>query len=166
MTKDESISINPEMTPATEEFVAKIYKLAPEVWEGRTVKFEEFSHINKGGNDHRFHCNISPAKDPTLPPSIALFHGPSPIWHAKDIFTFDKGTRSYWKKHVDVEPGLYETTEPDEYHTEPVEATTIELGRVLGVLEFLERKTEQLTPGANRGAAHRTLGQRIVSYFS
>ena len=163
--RPENIPTSSELTSATQEFLSKIHDFAPEVLEGFTARFEEPSTIHRRVYDNRFRCNIIPSEDHSAPPTIALFHGSSPIWHEKDIYTFSKKSQCYWKKHVDVEPGMYETTEPDEYNRDPVKASAIELGRVLGVLEFLVRKVELRVPIANYTTTHRTLGRRLLSMF-
>lgn len=133
----ESIQDTQELEIATQELMSAISRRINLEDLNTTLHFEE-PHVERiGGYDYRYSFSVSQGENPASKPNIVLFHGVNSIWHSRQIYKIDTETGLYSKTVVDVEPGLYETTEPDEYLRHKGPATAFDLGRLAGILDLL-----------------------------
>jgi hypothetical protein len=155
-----------ELTPDIQTFTGlinrKVGKLQPE----ESVSFTEPSSIARKHHDHRYICEVTSSPDPDQPYNINLWNYVSPIWYDKEEYTFDTVKGLYMRSGVSAEPDILETVPPflTEWKTRP--ATAIDLGRVVGILEYLEKDTSdndapiEITPKLGSQVARWILGRK------
>ena len=137
----------------TDAFVSQIRRRCADLDEGVSYVFEEPARIQRGYYDYQFFCSVNPNADTTLPPDVRLTHWVSPIWYDEVLFSHDQATGRYVKTVTGAEP-VMETVPPHLTVFEAGTATDFELGRVIGILEYLVKQEspvtdEQGTPDLN-----------------
>ncbi len=115
----------------------KTGKLEPE----QKVSFVEASYVDRKPYDHKFICDIIANTDPDQPYNINLWDFVSPIWYSKEEYTFNQETGIYIRSGVSAEPDFLETVPPYLHEWKTRLATSLDLGRVVGILEYLEKDT-------------------------
>ncbi len=158
----ELLQVNPELNQANEEFVSALVQRAPELQYGLPAYYSERPDIKRSVYEPRYNCRVIPQDDVTKPPVVVLIYGESAISHQRQVFKYRESTGQYWKQVIDAEPMTVETMPPNETYHEPTPVTAMELGKVLGIMEFLVKR-ERSTLAAADSPAKANLGKRLLS---
>jgi hypothetical protein len=135
----EALTEHSELPANIQQFVDGLTELAPSLAEGQTARFIQAPTQPRTSWEGKYSCNIIPNEDTSRPPTVYLFQVWSPICYERQAYTFDSATRRYMKTATDFEPN-WETMPPEEIEYEPVQASDLELGKVLGILKTLRPK--------------------------
>lgn len=130
-----------ELAPDVKSFAAMIRRKTGKLEPEEEVSFIEASYVESKPYGHRYICEVIASANPDHPYNINLWDYVSPIWYSKEEYTFEEEKGVYIRSGVSAEPGFLETVPPDLYEWETRPATGLDLGRVVGILEYLEKDT-------------------------
>lgn len=151
-----------ELAPEVQTFAALIRRKTGKLEPEEQVSFREAPYIDRTSYDHRYICEVIAGTNPDHPYNINLWDYVSPIWYTKEEFTFEEETGLYMRSGESAEPGFLETVPPDLYEWMPRPATGLDLGRVVGILEYLEKDTSDQNTSSDAKAR---LGSKIAKWI-
>ncbi len=159
----ENLITHEELAPDIQTFLTLIHRKTGKLEPEERVSFIEADYIGRRSYDSRYICDVIADPDPNQPYGIDLWAYVSPIWYSKEEYRFDTETGAYMRSGVSAEPDSLETVPPYIHEEETRLANPIDLGRVVGILEYLEKdtpihETDKVKPRSGSRIANWILG--------
>lgn len=151
------IDLQPEIINFQDVIRRKVGELEP----NDKAELEESSFINRRGFSYRYEGDVLANTEPSYPPDVNLWHIVSPILYTKEEYVFNPGAGLYMRSGLTAEPDFMETVPPLLYEWKTRPATAFDLGRVAGILEYLEIKDNSEAEQIHAS----TRGSRLGSWF-
>lgn len=137
----ERISNRSEYPPDISIFLDLIHRKTGALEPGEKVSFSEGPAIQRRAYDRQYICDVIAKDDPNQPCDINLWSYKSPVWYGMEKYSYDPEAQTYMRSNISAEPDILETVPPNLYEAEAKQATVIDLGRIAGILEYLEKDT-------------------------
>ena len=137
----ENLINHTELAPEVQTFAALIRRKTGKLEPEEQVSFREAPYIDRKSYDHRYICEVIAGTDPDQPYNINLWDYVSPIWYTKEEYTFEAETGVYMRSGESAEPDFLESVPPYLQELKIRPANGVDLGRIVGILEYLEKET-------------------------
>lgn len=137
----ETTPVRIDLPPEIASFRDAIRRKSGDLSSEEDIKLVEASFVNRRGFAYRYECNISANAEPSYPPDVDLWRIVSPILYEKEEYRFDPDSMIYMRSGESAEPDFLETVPPLLYEWKTAPATAYDLGRVAGIVEYLEVDT-------------------------
>lgn len=164
----ENLNIHTEHAQYIKIFIDLMHRKTGELEPNQHLTFTEAPYIGRKTYDRRYICDVITDEDPDHPYSIKLWDYVSPIWYSKEEYTFDAEVGGYVRTDISAEPGVLETVPPNLYEWKPRPATALDLGRVIGILEYLEKDNNEQADAAPTHESDRTkskTGSKVAKWI-